>query len=191
MSRLSRQRSEGHESELSCPSKQLDIVIYMLKIRMQRTGRINSPSYRIVVVEHARSPKAGNIVEKVGTYDPKTKEKKLNAERIKYWISVGAQPSATVHNMLVSLGILNAKKINVLPKYKAPAEAAEAEKEAEAAKAAEHAAKEAAKAAHDAQVEAEKKAVEEKKEEAPAETPADETKADPAKPTEEAVAAKE
>ena len=93
---------------------------HMLKIRMQRTGRINSPSYRIVVVEHARSPKAGNIVEKVGTYDPKTKEKKLDAERIKYWISVGAQPSATVHNMLVSLGILNAKKINVLPKYREP-----------------------------------------------------------------------
>jgi small subunit ribosomal protein S16 len=95
----------------------------MLKIRMQRTGRINSPSYRIVVVEHTEGPKTGNIVEKVGTYDPKTKEKKLDAERIKYWISVGAQPSPTVHNMLVSLGIIDAKKINVLPKYKEPAPA--------------------------------------------------------------------
>ncbi len=92
----------------------------MLKIRMQRTGRINSPSYRVVVVEHTESPKTGNIVEKVGTYDPKTKERVLNAERIKYWMSVGAEPSATMHNMLVSLGILNAKKINVLPKYKEP-----------------------------------------------------------------------
>ncbi|MDO8514716.1 MAG: 30S ribosomal protein S16 [bacterium] len=95
----------------------------MLKIRMQRTGRINTPSYRIVVVEHTEGPKTGNVVEKVGTYNPKTKERVLNAERIKYWMSVGAKPSDTVHNMLVSLGILNAKKINVLPKYKEPAPA--------------------------------------------------------------------
>lgn len=94
----------------------------MLKIRMQRTGRINSPSYRVVVVEHTASPKAGKFVAKVGTYDPKSKQRVLDTERIKYWISVGAQPSATVHNMLVSLGIINAKKINVLPKYKEPVE---------------------------------------------------------------------
>lgn len=92
----------------------------MLKIRMQRTGRINSPSFRIVVVEHTASPKAGKFVEKVGTYNPKSKERNLNIERVKYWMSVGAQPSDTVHNMLVSLGALNAKKINVLPKYVEP-----------------------------------------------------------------------
>jgi len=63
----------------------------MLKIRMQRTGRINSPSYRVVVAEHARSTKTGNIVEKVGTYDPKSKARVLNEERIKYWMSVGAK----------------------------------------------------------------------------------------------------
>jgi len=156
----------------------------MLKIRMQRTGRINSPSYRIVVVEHTEGPKTGNIVEKVGTYDPKTKEKKLDAERIKYWLSVGAQASPTVHNMLVSLGMIDAKKINVLPKYKAPVDAAAEAEKAAAEKEAEAAAKAAAKEAHDAQVEAEKKAAEEKKEEAPAETPAEETK-------EEAAVAKE
>jgi small subunit ribosomal protein S16 len=89
----------------------------MLKIRMQRTGRINSPSYRIVVVEHTSSPTAGKFVEKVGTYNPKSKERNLNIERVKYWMSVGAKPSDTVHNMLVSLGALNAKKINVLPKF--------------------------------------------------------------------------
>lgn len=92
----------------------------MLKIRMQRTGRINSPSYRIVVLEHTSSPKAGKFVEKVGTYNPKTKERTLNADRVKYWISVGAKPSDTVHNMLVSQGHLNAKKINILPKFVAP-----------------------------------------------------------------------
>ena len=87
----------------------------MLKIRMQRTGRINSPSYRIIVAEHTRSPKTGNFVELVGTYDPKTKVRSLDADRIKYWISVGAQPSATMHNMLISAGITTGKKINVLP----------------------------------------------------------------------------
>src|SRR3989344_2822060 len=142
----------------------------MLKIRMQRTGRINTPSYRIVVVEHTESPKTCNVVEKVGTYNPKTKERVLDAERIKYWMSVGAKPSDTVHNMLVSLGILNAKKINVLPKYKEPV------KEEVAAEAAPAAGKAAEEPVADVSSEASAK------EEAPAEepvaeaTPAEETK---------------
>ena len=78
------------------------------------------PSYRIIVTEHARSPKTGNIVEKVGTYNPKTKERILNAERIKYWLSVGAKASGTMHNMLISVGIIEGKKINVLPKKSPP-----------------------------------------------------------------------
>ncbi|MBP9757174.1 MAG: 30S ribosomal protein S16 [Candidatus Pacebacteria bacterium] len=112
----------------------------MLKIRMQRVGRINMPSYRIIVVEHTEGPKTGNIVEKVGTYNPRSKERAINADRVKYWMSVGAQPSDTVHNMLVSLGILNAKKINVLPKFVAPVvEAAPEEVKAVPAAAAEEA----------------------------------------------------
>ncbi len=92
----------------------------MLKIRMQRVGRINMPSYRIIVVEHTEGPKTGNIVEKVGTYNPRSKERVIDADRVKYWMSVGAQPSDTVHNMLISLGIMTGKKINVLPKFVAP-----------------------------------------------------------------------
>ena len=92
----------------------------MLKIRMQRTGRINSPSFRIIVTEHTRGPKTGNIVEKVGTYNPTTKERILNEERIKYWLSVGAKASGTMHNMLISAGILSGKKVNVLPKKSPP-----------------------------------------------------------------------
>jgi small subunit ribosomal protein S16 len=106
----------------------------MLKIRLQRTGRINQPSYRIIVTEHARSPKTGNFVEELGTYNPHSKAHTLNDERVKYWMSVGAQPSATMHNMLVRLGIVKGKKINVLPKFKAPeTPAAEAQAEAPAA----------------------------------------------------------
>ncbi len=142
---------------------------------MQRTGRINSPSFRIVVVEHTASPTAGKFVEKVGTYNPKSKERNLNIERVKYWMSVGAQPSATIHNMLVSLGALNAKKINVLPAYKAPAEAAAEEKKEEAEKAVEQEAKAEAKAAHDAEVK--EGAAEAVPAEAVAEAPREEAKA--------------
>jgi small subunit ribosomal protein S16 len=89
---------------------------HMLKIRMQRTGRINQPSYRIIVTEHTRSPKTGNFVEELGTYNPSTKARTLKDERVKYWLSVGAKPSGTMHNMLVSTGIISGKKVNVLPK---------------------------------------------------------------------------
>ena len=88
----------------------------MLKIRLQRVGKINSPSYRIILTEHARGPKTGNFLELLGTYNPTTKDRSLDTDRIKYWISVGAQPSATMHNMLISAGITTGKKINVLPK---------------------------------------------------------------------------
>ena len=68
-------------------------------------------AFRIIVAEHTRGPKTGNIVEKVGTYNPKTKEKQFNADRIKYWLSVGAKASATVHNMLVSAKIITGTKV--------------------------------------------------------------------------------
>src|SRR3989338_4112721 len=83
----------------------------MLKIRLQRIGRKNMPAYRIIVAEHTRGPKTGNIVEKEGTYNPKTKERQFNADRIKYWLLVGAKASATVHNMLVSAKIITGAKI--------------------------------------------------------------------------------
>lgn len=88
----------------------------MLKIRLQRTGRTNNPSYRVVVTEHTNGPKSGRAKEVVGSYNPKTKERLLKEDRIKYWLSVGAQATGTMHNMLVSTGIVKGKKINVLPK---------------------------------------------------------------------------
>lgn len=88
----------------------------MLRIRLQRVGRIKLPAYRIVVVEAARAAKKRAVVEEVGSYDPKSKTRILAKDRIKYWISVGAQPTGTMHNMLVSEGVISGKKINVLPK---------------------------------------------------------------------------
>src|SRR3989338_9695018 len=83
----------------------------MLMIRMQRIGRKNMPAFRIIVAEHTRGPRTGNIVEKVGTYNPKTKERQFNADRIKYLVLVGEKASATVHNMLVSAKIITGAKI--------------------------------------------------------------------------------
>ncbi len=92
----------------------------MLKIRLQRTGRINQPAYRIIVTEHARAAKTGAFVEQVGTYNPATKARTINEDRVKYWLSVGAQASGTMHNMLVTAGVVKGKKVNVLPKKTVP-----------------------------------------------------------------------
>lgn len=89
-------------------------------IRFQRIGRTNDPAFRISVLEKERAAKAGAIVEQVGTYNPKTKALTLNAESIKAWIGKGAQPTDSVHNLLVSQGVIEGKKRNVLPKKTAP-----------------------------------------------------------------------
>ncbi|MAJ97191.1 MAG: 30S ribosomal protein S16 [Parcubacteria group bacterium] len=106
----------------------------MLKIRLQRIGRKNDPSFRVVVTEHTRGPKSEKHVDRVGFYNPKTKEQKLDEVRIKHWIENGAQASGTVHNMLIKAGIIKADTINVLPQ-KSPVvkEQAEEEKKEEAA----------------------------------------------------------
>ena len=73
----------------------------MLTIRLSRIGKKKKPYYRVVVIERTR-PRNGRVKEAVGTYDPlkKPAEVKLNAERIKHWISVGAQPSDTVRSLI-------------------------------------------------------------------------------------------
>ena len=84
----------------------------MLTIRLQRIGKKNRPSYRLVVSEHKRDL-YGRHNEILGNYDPVANPKTVNlkADRIKYWISVGAQTSATVHNLLVSQGVIEGKKV--------------------------------------------------------------------------------
>lgn len=70
----------------------------------------------MVVLEATRGPKAGSHVDQIGFYNAVTKQKSLDVEKAKYWMSKGAQPSDTVYNMLVSAGALSGKKINALPK---------------------------------------------------------------------------
>lgn len=104
----------------------------MLTIRLTRVGKKNDPSFRVIVVESKRKPQPGNYLEMVGSYDPRTDRIDLKADRIKHWLSMGATTSETVHNLLVSNKVIDAKKINVLPKktvakVEVPAEAAPAE----------------------------------------------------------------
>jgi small subunit ribosomal protein S16 len=85
----------------------------MLVIRFLRVGKRNQPFFAIVVTEKKRGPKSGRSIEKLGFYNPLKGEGKLHAERIKYWLSVGAKPSDTVWNLLVSEKIVKGKKIPV------------------------------------------------------------------------------
>jgi small subunit ribosomal protein S16 len=89
----------------------------MLMIRFQRTGRTNDPAFRIVVLEKERAAQAGNIVEKLGTYNPRSKEMTLDVEAIKGWIAKGAQPTDSIRNLLINKGVIEGKKINVIPKH--------------------------------------------------------------------------
>lgn len=87
----------------------------MLMIRFQRVGRKNDPSFRIAVLPKTAGPKAGKYVDLVGTYNPRTKEATIKADSIKEWIAKGAQVSPTVMNLLINKGVIEGKKVNVLP----------------------------------------------------------------------------
>jgi small subunit ribosomal protein S16 len=88
----------------------------MLKIRLQRTGRKNDPHFRLIVTESTLKPKTSQFNEIVGTYNVKAGIFEAKADRVKHWIGMGAQVSPTVHNLLISKGVLEGKKVNVLPK---------------------------------------------------------------------------
>src|SRR3989344_4970278 len=89
----------------------------MLTIRLQRVGRKNDPSFRVILVESKRAAKTGNFQELLGSYDARSDRVDLKADRIKHWIAMGATVSDTMHNMLISQKIIEGKKINVLPSF--------------------------------------------------------------------------
>jgi small subunit ribosomal protein S16 len=97
----------------------------MLVIRFFRVGKKNQPSFKIIVTDKKNPPRGGKFVEEVGFWNPLTKEKALKGERIKYWLSVGAQPSESVYNLLISEKIIEGKKIPVHKKKKEKEEKAE------------------------------------------------------------------
>ena len=151
-----------------------------LKLRLSRGGAKKRPYYRIVVAD-SRMPRDGRFIERVGTYNPMLPQEhpervKLNDERIKHWLGVGAKPSDRVARFLGQAEIIPLPEIRETPKKSAPrAKAQERIREAE----------EAAKAAAEAAAQMEEAAVEEPEaKEAPAEVvveeepPAEETSAE-------------
>ncbi|HTY39651.1 MAG TPA: 30S ribosomal protein S16 [Candidatus Paceibacterota bacterium] len=91
----------------------------MLAIKLQRIGKKHQPSYRVVVA-NKKSKLGGEPVEDVGSYSATTKQAFLKADRINYWLGVGAKPTVTIHNLLVKEGVLKTKSIAVKMKKAEP-----------------------------------------------------------------------
>ena len=158
-----------------------------LKIRLSRGGAKKRPFYKIVVAE-ALSPRDGKFIERLGSYNPMVAKDHaerlvLEVERVKYWLSKGAQPTLRVAKMLSSDGLVKAPVIRDQPIKSAPGkkrkerEAEAAEKLASAAEAPAEEAQAAGEAPAAEAPAAEASAEEASAEEAPeAEVPAEEDK---------------
>lgn len=164
----------------------------MLTIRLSRTGKHKAPQYRVVVQQNHRDPWSPAI-EIIGHYNPRRNPSEivLKKDRVEHWLAQGAKPSATVHNILVNEGILEADKVNnvtITKKRAAKLEekkAAEEEKKREAEEA-KKAAEEAAKAEAEAKAAEEAAAAEaEKNAEAETQNETDSTEETPAESSEE------
>ena len=74
-----------------------------VRIRLKKVGRRHRPAYRVTAVD-SRRPRDGRVLEELGIYDPAHPTPdlrvKLNIERIRYWLGVGAQPSDTVRRLI-------------------------------------------------------------------------------------------
>jgi small subunit ribosomal protein S16 len=84
-----------------------------VKLRLKRFGRTHRSFYRLTAVD-GRAPRDGRVIEELGWYDPHAKdpakEHELKADRVEYWLSVGAIPSETVQNLLKRSGLAAASK---------------------------------------------------------------------------------
>lgn len=81
----------------------------MLVIRLQKVGKKHTATFRVVATQKTAGPRR-KYLELLGNVNRKTKAISLNKDRILYWISKGAQPSDTIHNLLVSQGIISGAK---------------------------------------------------------------------------------
>ena len=144
-----------------------------VRIRLSRGGSKKRPFYKVVAADQ-RAPRDGRFIERLGSYNPMLPKDHadrfvINEERVKYWLSQGAQPTERMAKMLSGLGLVAAPALHDQPKKSAPkAKALERIKEKE------EKAKAAAEAAAAAEAEAKAAA------EAPAEeaAPAEETSAE-------------
>ena len=90
----------------------------MVRIRLQRFGRRNRPFYRLAAINQ-RNQRDGKTIEELGWYDPiekdPSKQLELKADRLKYWLSVGAQPTQTVASLLRKAGVIAAAPVKATP----------------------------------------------------------------------------
>ncbi|MGZ4270086.1 MAG: 30S ribosomal protein S16 [Solirubrobacteraceae bacterium] len=77
-----------------------------VRLRLTRVGGRKDPIWRVVVADQ-RSPRDGRFIETVGQYNPQTEPStiKLDEDRVREWLSKGAQPTATVRKLLKTQGI--------------------------------------------------------------------------------------
>ena len=100
----------------------------MLRIRLRRGGKRNQPSYRVVVADKP-TPRDGRFIENLGHYNPLTDPVTLEVkkDRVEHWMSLGAQPTETVHRLLYKHGIIETEPPKRVTKpTRAEREAAEA-----------------------------------------------------------------
>ena len=71
----------------------------MLMVRLQRLGTKKTPHHRIVVTERTRA-QSSQVLENVGFYDPDAQKLSINQERVRHWVSMGAQTSEAVERLL-------------------------------------------------------------------------------------------
>jgi small subunit ribosomal protein S16 len=93
----------------------------MLKIRLQRRGKKNHATFRVVVAEQ-HAPVKGRFIADVGAYNPHTNVFDVKADKVQDWITKGAQPSDTVHNLLITHKIIKGEKKTI---WRAPQKAEE------------------------------------------------------------------
>jgi small subunit ribosomal protein S16 len=88
--------------------RMLEIAYVAVRLRLKRMGRRHRSFYRISAMD-SRTPRDGRVIEELGWYDPNAAEPErqlsLDRQRIEHWLSVGAQPSDTVRNLLKQQGI--------------------------------------------------------------------------------------
>lgn len=107
----------------------------MLKIRLQRVGKKNQASFRVVLAEKARAA-SKKVTEVLGFYNPRNKQFGIkDPERLQYWIGQHVEISPTMNNLLIDKGFLKGEKIKAWKPKRKPAEAsAEVGKKADADK---------------------------------------------------------
>lgn len=133
-----------------------------VRIRLSRGGSKKRPFYKVVAADQ-RAPRDGRFIERLGSYNPMLPKDHadrfvINEERVKYWLSQGAEPTERMAKMLAALGLVKAPVLRDQPKKSAPKAKAlerikEKEEKAKAAAEAAAAAEAEAKAAAEAPVE--------------------------------------